>query len=71
MKKTNLCAAKRRYEQPQVNRVLMIEQEDVLRPASWEDGHGGHTGIIEDDPEGDGKGAKRHSGGFWDDEDEY
>ena len=77
MKEINECAAKRRYEQPRLSRVLLMTDEDVLNPTSWNDGHGGpNMNINEGNPEGDptapgyGKGAKTN-GRFWDDSDEY
>ena len=61
-------AAKRRYEQPRLSRVLLIPQEEMLLPSSWNPGHGeDNLPIIDGDPEGDGKGSKS-SGRFWDDE---
>ncbi len=78
MKEINDCAAKRRYEQPRLSRVLLIPQEEMLLPGSWNDGHNEQNmNIIEDNPEDDptnpggyGKGAKTN-GRFWDDSDEY
>ena len=71
MKEINEFAAKRRYEQPRLSRVLLIPQEEMLLPSSWNDGHNEQNmNIIEDDPTGDGKGAKTN-GRFWDDSDEY
>ena len=67
MKKNSQSAAKRRYEQPQINRALLIPQENMLLPSSWNPGHGEpNLPIIEDDPD-DGPGAKQN-GRFWDDE---
>lgn len=63
---------KTRYEHPRMKRVLFVTQEDILLPASWTHGHADEEpvqmGIIEGDPEGNGKGAKRNGGSFWDDE---
>ena len=68
MKKNSQSAAKRRYEQPRLSRVLLIPQEEMLLPSSWNPGHGeDNLPIIDGDPEGDGKGSKS-SGRFWDDE---
>ncbi len=67
-------AAKRRYEQPRLSRVLLIPQEEMLLPSSWTHGHEDEEpvqmGIIEGDPNSNGKGAKTN-GRFWDDSDEY
>ena len=56
------------YVQPKVKRLLAIVQEDLLTPFTWngdvtsED----NMGIIEGDPDGDGKGA--NSFNVWGDE---
>ncbi len=56
------------YVQPKVKRLLAIVQEDLLTPFTW---NGDVTseenmGIIEGDPDGDGKGANAFN--VWGDE---
>lgn len=62
-------AAKRRYEQPRLSRVLLIPQEEMLVTVSkWQgDENEDPINIHEGDPTGDGHGAKTN-GRFWDDE---
>ncbi len=38
--------------------IIQVQSEGVMNPESWNDGHGGQFPINEEDPNGDGKGAK-------------
>lgn len=51
------------YVVPLIETVL-VQSEGLLAPESWSDGQGGYFPINEEDPEGDGRGAKGNS--LWD-----
>ena len=69
MKEIIESAAKRRYVQPRLSRVLLIPQEEMLVTVSkWQgDENEDPINIHEGDYSGTGKGAKTN-GRVWDDE---
>lgn len=44
--------------------LVFVQSEGLLAPESWSDGQGGYFPINEEDPEGDGRGAKDND--LWD-----
>lgn len=57
IKKMNEGSLKIPYEAP-LTEIVLVQSEGLMTPESWNDGQGGHFPIHEEDPDGDGKGAK-------------
>ena len=63
IKEMNVGGLKIPYVTP-LTEVVEVQSEGIMNPESWSDGQGGYFPINEEDPEGDGRGAKGNS--LWD-----